>query len=67
MTKYGPRVYESDVVNTKGHWAVGTVWYAEGSRGTYKIEMTDRGFTCDCPAFKKCKHIKAVEENFCAD
>ena len=64
MAKYGPRVFASDIVNTKKHWAVGTVWTAEGSKGTYHIEMKDNGFTCDCPAFKKCKHIKAVEEAF---
>jgi hypothetical protein len=64
MGKYGPRVYASDVVNTKNHWAVGTVWHAEGSKGLYTIEMKDTGFTCDCPAFKKCKHIKQVEDNF---
>ena len=64
MSKYGPRVYPSEVINTKDHWAVGTVWQAEGSRGTSDIEMTVKGFTCNCPAFKKCKHIKAVEEGF---
>ena len=64
MSKYGPRIYPSEVINTKRHWAVGTVWQAEGSKGTYNIEMKDAGFTCDCPAFKKCKHIKQVEEGF---
>ena len=64
MSKYGPRIYPSDIIDTKKHWAVGTVWNAEGSKGTYNIEMLDKGFTCDCPAFKKCKHIKAVEEKF---
>jgi hypothetical protein len=64
MSKYGPRIYPSDIVSTKSHWAVGTVWNAEGSKGTYNIEMLDKGFTCDCPAFKKCKHIKAVEDRF---
>lgn len=64
MSKYGPRVFASDVVNTKKHWAVGVVWQAQGSQGTYNIEMVDKGFTCDCPAFKKCKHIKAVEDGF---
>jgi|TARA_B100001094_G_C17555522_1_gene495809 hypothetical protein len=64
MSKYGPKVYASDIINTKKHWAIGTVWNAEGSKGTYNIEMLDKGFTCDCPAFKKCKHIKAVEANF---
>ena len=64
MTKYGPSIYPSDIISTKSPWAIGTVWKAEGSKGTYNIEMLDKGFTCDCPAFKKCKHIKAVEERF---
>lgn len=64
MSKYGPRIYPSDIISTKSHWAIGTVWNAEGSKGTYNIEMLDKGFTCDCPAFKKCKHIKSVEERF---
>jgi hypothetical protein len=64
MSKYGPKVYASDFIKTKNHWAVGVIWNAEGSKGTYNIEMKDNGFTCDCPAFKKCKHIKAVEEGF---
>ena len=64
MSKYGPRVYASDLINTKNHWAVGLVWNREGSKGVYRIEMQDKGFTCDCPAFKKCKHIKSVEEQF---
>ncbi len=64
MAKFGPKVYASDIINTKKHWAVGTIWNTEGSKGIYHIEMKDNGFSCDCPAFKKCKHIKAVEENF---
>jgi hypothetical protein len=57
-------VYSSDTINTKNHWAVGMIWLAKGSQGVYNIEMKDNGFSCDCPAFKKCKHIKAIEENF---
>jgi hypothetical protein len=65
MSKYGLKVYPSEIINTKNHWAVGTVWSAVGSKGTeYKIEMQNAGFSCDCPAFKKCKHIKQIEENF---
>jgi len=64
MSKYSPRIYASDIINTKNHWAVGVVWNREGSKGVYSIEMQDKGFTCDCPAFKKCKHIKSVEEQF---
>tara|TARA_R100001509_G_C4805341_1_gene194537 strand:+ start:474 stop:668 length:195 start_codon:yes stop_codon:yes gene_type:complete len=64
MSKYGPRVYASDTIKTKNHWAVGVIWQTQGSRGVYNTEMTDKGFTCDCPAYKKCKHIKAIEERF---
>ena len=64
MSKYGPRVYASETIKTKNHWAVGVIWQTQGSRGVYNTEMTDKGFTCDCPAYKKCKHIKAIEERF---
>ena len=64
MSKYGPKVYASDVIKTKGHWAVGTIWNTEGSKGTYNIARLEKGFSCDCPAFKKCKHIKAIEQAF---
>ena len=50
-------------INTKGHSFVGTVWPVIGSKGDkYSIVMTDEGFECDCPAYVKCKHIKAVEK-----
>lgn len=69
MSKYGPRVWPSELINTRGHWIVGTecdTWTATGSKGdTYTIKMTDAGFTCDCPAFRKCKHITRVEERLC--
>lgn len=68
MAKYGPRVWKSEVINTKGHWAVGVQWNAIGSKGDqYTIELKDAGFTCDCPAFRKCKHIKSIEEKFCEE
>ena len=53
MRSYGPKTYASDSINTKGHWAVGTQWTVAGSKGDYKIEMVAKGFTCDCPAYKK--------------
>ena len=65
MAKFGPKIFPSDIINTKGHWAIDTVWNAEGSKGIYNIKMLDKCFSCDCPAFKKCKHIKAIEERFC--
>ena len=59
------RSHASDIVNTKNHWAVGVRWPVTGSKGdTYEVEMTDYGFSCDCIAFAKCKHIKAVEKKF---
>jgi hypothetical protein len=58
--------HSSDSITTKGHWAIGTIWAVVGSKNNvYNIEMTDRGFNCDCPAFRKCKHIKSIEEGFC--
>ena len=60
------RVWNSNIINTKKHWAVGTVWnvLASNKKRTYNIEMKDKGFICDCPAFVKCKHIKEIEERF---
>ena len=56
-------------INFKNHWAVGTVWnvLASNKKSSYNIEMKDKGFTCSCPAFRKCKHIKVIEEGFCYD
>ena len=57
--------HPSETINTKGHWAVGIQWPIIGSKGNeYTVEMTDKGFDCSCPAYKKCKHIKQVEEKF---
>ena len=51
-----------DKINFKNHPFVGIVWPVIGSKGDeYSVEMTNRGFNCDCPAYVKCKHIKAVE------
>lgn len=67
MSKYGPKVFKSDVINTKGHWALDTVWnmLASNGKSSYNITMKENGFTCSCPAFRKCKHIREVEEKFC--
>jgi len=57
--------HPSEIVNTKGHWAVGVKWPVTGSKGDkYIVEMLDSGFDCNCIAFRKCKHIKSVEEKF---
>lgn len=58
--------HRSDLINTNGHWAVGANWTVIGSKNNiYTVELYDRGFSCDCPAFKKCKHIVAIEKGFC--
>ena len=57
--------HPSEIVNTKGHWAVGVKWPVTGSKGDkYIVEMLDSGFDCNCIAFRKCKHIKSVEKKF---
>ena len=62
-TKKTARVFASSLINTKRHWMVGIQWAVDGSKGNkYTIEMMDDGFACDCPAFRKCKHIDAVEQ-----
>lgn len=59
------RTYESEIVNTRGHHLTGVKWPVIGSKGdTYYVEMTDFGFSCDCIAFAKCKHIKKIEKKF---
>ena len=65
MSKYGPSVYASEHINTKNHWAVGIQWPVVGSKGDiYTVEMQDKGISCDCPAYKKCKHIKLIEKTW---
>ena len=55
--------HESEEINTKGHHLVGVVWPVVGSKGdNYRVKMEERGFTCDCISFRKCKHIKNVEK-----
>lgn len=55
----------SEIVNTEGHPFVGIEWPVTGSKGDqYYVTMHDRGFECTCPAFRKCKHIKFIEEKF---
>lgn len=50
-------------IDTKGHWAVGVSWPVTGSKGNkYTVTMLDGGWDCSCPAYRKCKHIRSVEE-----
>jgi hypothetical protein len=55
--------HKSQEINTQGHPFVGVKWPVTGSRGDeYTVTMYDRGFDCDCIAFRKCKHIREVEQ-----
>ena len=55
----------SDTIDTQGPPFVGVQWPVTGSKGdVYTVEMTNYGFDCNCPAYRKCKHIKGVEERF---
>ncbi len=57
--------HKSEIVNTKGHPFVGVRWPVTGSKGDqYTVTMTDYGFECNCVAYRKCKHIKGIEEHF---
>lgn len=60
--------HATEILESKGHHLVGVRWPVTGSRGDkYTVELTDYGFDCNCVAYRKCKHIKSVEERFEAD
>ncbi len=65
--KTGPKSWPSTEITTKGHHAVGMCWEIPSSKvdKTYKVIMDPHGFTCDCPSFKRCKHIGEVEARLC--
>ena len=55
--------HKSEEINTEGHPFVGVQWPVTGSRGDeYTVTMYNKGFDCDCPAWRKCKHIRSVEQ-----
>lgn len=59
------KIVAAEKINTKNHFAVGTEWLISGSKGdTYTVKMLDNGFTCNCAAFRRCKHINKVELGF---
>ena len=58
--------HQAENIETRGHHLVGVRWPVKGSKGnTYEVEMTNYGFNCSCIAYRKCKHIKSVEEKLC--
>ena len=66
------RIQTFSNVNCKDHHLVGLVWPVVSSRTgeSYKVEMTDYGFTCNCTAGSirgKCKHAKQIADQLGAD
>ena len=62
--KFKKHYLKHTAFDPKDHWMVGIEWPVEGSKGnTYKVELTEQGFECECVGFSfhgKCKHSKAV-------
>ena len=69
-SKYQKRPVTFPDMQFKGHFLNGYIWPYVNSKGTvYETELTDKGFTCDCPGFSfhgKCKHITIVHEKLVA-
>jgi len=67
-SKYGPRYLKVDFMNLEDHWALGTQYSIAGSKGNeYTVEITPKGFTCDCIGMTmhgKCKHTQSVAERW---
>lgn len=60
--------HKSEIINTNNHHLVGIRWPVIGSKGDqYTVTMLDKGFDCNCISFRKCKHIKSVEERLTTD
>jgi len=60
--------HTSEVMDTRGHHLDGVQWPVVGSKGDeYTVTMYDRGWECTCPAWRKCKHIKGVEQGLVND
>ena len=56
--------HASEIVNTKGHWAVGVKWPVMGSKGdAYTVEMTDYGFDCNCAAYRNVNILRVQKKD----
>lgn len=66
MSKYTAKYLKPTSFKSKDHWMVGTVWPVKGSKDNeYSVELTDKGFTCDCTGFTfrgKCKHSTGINK-----
>jgi hypothetical protein len=67
MSKYGPRVYKPALgTNYTDHPNLGAEWHFKGKKDAiYTVEMTPKGFTCDCPGMVfrgKCRHTVDIAD-----
>lgn len=62
--KFVKKYLKPNLFDPKDHAWVGIVWPVTGSKGNqYSVELTDKGFECDCIGFGHygyCKHSKQV-------
>lgn len=61
------RVQTFPDINFRGHHLIGVVWPVVSSRTgeSYKVELTDIGFKCNCVAGSmrgKCKHVQQIHD-----
>ena len=66
------RIQKFDDINFKDHHLVGLVWPVVSSRTgeTYKVTMTEWGFSCNCTAGQirgKCKHAQQIHDLLVSD
>lgn len=65
-SKYERKPLQLPGIEFKDHIFVGIVWpYTNRKGDTYHIEMTSKGYKCECIGFQmhgKCKHIHGVHE-----
>ena len=64
MPKYQKKYLMPTLFDPKDHVWVGITWPVTGSTGNeYSVELTDKGFECDCKGFGwhgYCKHSRSV-------
>lgn len=66
------RALKFDDMNFEGHHLVGFQWpiISQRTGERYTVELTDKGFTCNCVGFNrhgKCKHATSVHDVLTSD
>jgi len=64
LAKFKQSYLKPTVFNPKGHPWAGITWPVQGSKGNeYDVDLTEKGFTCNCPGFSfrgRCKHSEQI-------